>query len=478
MKMITCKKCGAVFDLEIGECPGCGAIYYVVDNNNESEESPFVVAPTDFTSPPPASDPPPAESPPPRRGEDFPKGRLNIGDPTRIPPPKAPQSPQQNPRVGPAGQRPRDGQRPPPRPPVPEDERYRRPPQQPPRGAPPRRPPEYRDAGRYAPSPGDEREAEDLRRRKWLIVGAIAVVAVLVVVVCALSGVFNFGENKNDVISMPNVVGLTRAEALERLSKAQEELGVQVKYEMQNSNEPRDRVLAQSVREEKTLVKNEVVTLTLSNGMPTEPDTVEPVEVPNLINLTFAEAAAALREVGLEIAKNTEEYSELKEGSIIRQDPAYRSKVEPGHVIYVTISKGVQPTPSPSPSPSPTPAAHTITVTAGPGGNVTPRGAVSVRDGENASFTITPDSGYEIGEVKADGVDVGTVGTYEFTKVEKNHTLYVVFRQIQTPPPTTAPPTTPPPTTPPPTTPPPTTEPPATGVPATSPALPDGNPEE
>ena len=474
MKMITCKKCGAVFDLEIGECPGCGAIYYVVDNNKESEGTS-----TAFTPPSPVNESAQPASATPRRGEEFPTERFTAPDVPRTPPPNAPQSL----RTDPAGPRPREGQRPPVRPPVSEDERYRRPPQQPPRGAPRPRQPEYRGTGRYAPMQADESEASDLQRRKWLIVGAVAVVAVLVVVVCALSGVFNFGENKNNVISMPNVIGLTRVEALERLSTAQQELGVQVKYETQNSNEPKDRVLDQSVRPDKTLVKNEVVTLTLSNGISTDTEIKEPVEVPNLINLTFAEAAAALREVGLEISKSADEYSELKEGAVIRQDPAYRSKVDPGHVIYVTLSKGVQPTPSPSPSPSPTPAPHTITVTAGPGGDVAPRGAVSVIDGENISFTITPDAGYEIREVKADGVDVGAVETYEFTKVDKNHTLYVVFQQIQTPPPTTAPPTAPPettlpPTTPPPTSPPPTTAPPATGIPTEPTTLPDGNPEE
>ncbi|MEF9972162.1 MAG: hypothetical protein RR731_07615, partial [Oscillospiraceae bacterium] len=92
-----------------------------------------------------------------------------------------------------------------------------------------------------------------------------------------------------------------------------------------------------------------------------------------------------------------------------------------------------------------------ITVTAGKGGTVSPKGVVTVEEGKSQSFTITPDSGYEIREVKIDGQDIGAQTGYTFTNVTGAHTVYVVFQVKPTPTPspvpTPAPTPTPPPAT-------------------------------
>ena len=46
---------------------------------------------------------------------------------------------------------------------------------------------------------------------------------------------------------------------------------------------------------------------------------------------------------------------------------------------------------------------HTITASAGPGGSITPLGAVSVNDGSSQAFTIAPQGGYHIADVLVDG---------------------------------------------------------------------------
>src|SRR5881628_1563311 len=56
----------------------------------------------------------------------------------------------------------------------------------------------------------------------------------------------------------------------------------------------------------------------------------------------------------------------------------------------------------------------TITSSAGPGGTITPLGAVVVSAGSDQSFTITPDACFAISDVVVDGSSVGTVGTYTF----------------------------------------------------------------
>jgi hypothetical protein len=72
----------------------------------------------------------------------------------------------------------------------------------------------------------------------------------------------------------------------------------------------------------------------------------------------------------------------------------------------------------------------TITATAGQGGTIYPSGSVSVVSGSSQTFTITPNVGYKIKDVKVDGASVGAVNTYTFTNVTSNHTIEVTFEVI------------------------------------------------
>lgn len=70
---------------------------------------------------------------------------------------------------------------------------------------------------------------------------------------------------------------------------------------------------------------------------------------------------------------------------------------------------------------------HTITATAGEGGKIDPSGTVQINDGKSKTFTITPDAGRFISDVKVDGNSVGTPTTYTFSKVTADHTIEVTF---------------------------------------------------
>jgi len=71
---------------------------------------------------------------------------------------------------------------------------------------------------------------------------------------------------------------------------------------------------------------------------------------------------------------------------------------------------------------------YTITATAGAGGSINPAGNVNVTHGSNQSFTITPDTGYDIEDVKVDGVSVGAVSSYTFNNMTANHTIAATFK--------------------------------------------------
>ena len=70
---------------------------------------------------------------------------------------------------------------------------------------------------------------------------------------------------------------------------------------------------------------------------------------------------------------------------------------------------------------------YTIEATAGTGGSISPSGNVSVREGRDQTFTITPDKGYAVSNVKIDGKSIGAVKSYTFENVSRTHTIEVIF---------------------------------------------------
>ena len=79
---------------------------------------------------------------------------------------------------------------------------------------------------------------------------------------------------------------------------------------------------------------------------------------------------------------------------------------------------------------------YTITASAGEHGTITPSGALSVVEGEDQSFVITPDTDYRIDVLTVDGnvvtlTDEECAGyTYTFTSVYGGHTINVTFTSL------------------------------------------------
>ena len=70
---------------------------------------------------------------------------------------------------------------------------------------------------------------------------------------------------------------------------------------------------------------------------------------------------------------------------------------------------------------------YTIKATAGAGGSISPSGNVSVREGGDQTFTITPGKGYAVANVKIDGKSIGAVKSYTFENVSSPHTIEAIF---------------------------------------------------
>ena len=69
----------------------------------------------------------------------------------------------------------------------------------------------------------------------------------------------------------------------------------------------------------------------------------------------------------------------------------------------------------------------TITATAGPNGSISPSGAVLVSHGDDQTFTMTPDPGYQVATLTVDGGQVQPTTSYTFTDVMADHTVDAQF---------------------------------------------------
>ncbi|MBI4810333.1 MAG: hypothetical protein HY800_02600 [Ignavibacteriales bacterium] len=69
----------------------------------------------------------------------------------------------------------------------------------------------------------------------------------------------------------------------------------------------------------------------------------------------------------------------------------------------------------------------TITVSAGANGSISPSGSVSVNQGSDQHFTITPNTGYHVDSLFVDGTHVDSTTSYTFLNVTENHTIHAIF---------------------------------------------------
>ncbi|MHB8767186.1 MAG: InlB B-repeat-containing protein, partial [Deferrisomatales bacterium] len=75
----------------------------------------------------------------------------------------------------------------------------------------------------------------------------------------------------------------------------------------------------------------------------------------------------------------------------------------------------------------PAPATYTVAASAGAGGAISPSGSVTVSHGGSQTFAITASAGYQVADVKVDGVSVGAVTSHTIANVTANRTIAATF---------------------------------------------------
>lgn len=74
---------------------------------------------------------------------------------------------------------------------------------------------------------------------------------------------------------------------------------------------------------------------------------------------------------------------------------------------------------------------YTITATAGAGGSISPSGEITIREGRDKTFTLTPEEGYEVSDILIDGKSAGAAEVYTVENIRKDTTVEAVFAETE-----------------------------------------------
>ena len=139
-------------------------------------------------------------------------------------------------------------------------------------------------------------------------------------------------------IEVPNVVGMTEAEAEDALTGVGLKLG-QVTQE-HSDTVPAGRIIRQNPAAARKVSRGTEVRLVVSKGPEAAEETVS---APELSGMSVADALAALDDLGLNGAEAQEYSDTVPEGEIIRQEPAAGTELPLGSTVTIVVSRGSQP---------------------------------------------------------------------------------------------------------------------------------------
>ena len=187
--------------------------------------------------------------------------------------------------------------------------------------------------GQSATEQAAEQEAERQRkRRRNIILGVIGGIAVLAVVIFAVTSLLGSGTTMRTV---PNLITLTQEEAIEEIEAAGFVAGTP--EEVYSSSYPEGQVCEQDPRAYREMPEGSTINFKVSKGE--EP--VEQTSVPDLTNKTEEEAQALLAEANLKGRAGEErEDANIEQGRICDQDYDPGSSVDVGTTITYYVSSG------------------------------------------------------------------------------------------------------------------------------------------
>ena len=156
----------------------------------------------------------------------------------------------------------------------------------------------------------------------WIIIGLVAVIAIIVIVLLLTGG----GK-----VAVPDLKGLTAAEATQKLTDASLKVGKTTLRADAGATE--GTVLESSPTAGTKVDKDSAVDLVIAG--------TEKVTVPDLSGMQEAEAGAALQAVGLAVGTITRNANDtIPSGQVAAQSPAAGAEAAKGSTVAITVSTG------------------------------------------------------------------------------------------------------------------------------------------
>ncbi len=156
----------------------------------------------------------------------------------------------------------------------------------------------------------------------------LAIILVLGFCIGAFLSYGDFWSNKT--VTVPNVVGMSQAQAEETLKA--ENLRVEI-AETYDETVPQGSVVSQTPEAGKNVKENRLVTIYISKGG-------EEINMPNLVGMNQTDAENQLSKLKIKIGQVRTEYSNEEKGTIIQQSVVPNSKINKGGSVDIVVSKG------------------------------------------------------------------------------------------------------------------------------------------
>ncbi|WP_374774862.1 Stk1 family PASTA domain-containing Ser/Thr kinase [Streptomyces sp. NBC_01310] len=185
----------------------------------------------------------------------------------------------------------------------------------------------YGDQGHGGYDQGPNRRQQKKSKASTILLVAAGI---LVLVGAILIGRSLFGDTADNRPAVPKLIGQT----LEQAQKSGNNVGLTVVKggDAPCADQPKGNVCKQDPQPDKKVEDGSTVTVTISAGAPKEP-------VPNVINLMYEQAEAALKEKGFQVDRKTKE-SDRPAGTVLDQSPK-GGEAEKNSVVTLTVAKEV-----------------------------------------------------------------------------------------------------------------------------------------
>lgn len=180
----------------------------------------------------------------------------------------------------------------------------------------------------------DDDRAPTAQRRPpamWIWGAAALLAAVIIGVLVWVSLLPSDGQLPDASATVPQVVGLTKDEAIAAIEA--EDLVAKVETQ-QSADIPIDQVISSNPPANSSVAFQSTVTITVSAGPSS-------INVPNVQGMSEADARAALEQAGLTLgAVTTSDSPSVPEGQVIRTEPGIGRPAAPGSAVDLFVSNG------------------------------------------------------------------------------------------------------------------------------------------